>query len=315
MRPSEKREDWERMKIKLTTENVYCLSETATAYGTSEETGIHALAAVVNSLAAAGGIGPAVSVSIEYPTGMDKFIIYRMEKSIKRVCQEKGIRLSESAFSVNPLPGVPAVSVNGMAFSEKKDSVSGGKAGLPGKEIVLSKWIGMDGMLRIAAERKEELEKHFAPAFMRDVHSYRQHLFSETEIKIAWDMKVPVLKQISQGGIFAALWKLSAELGCGLDLELKKMLILQETVEICEYFRINPYQLTSAGCFLFMTDDAGKLVGRMEESGIEASVIGRLTEGRDKVIRNGEDIRYIDRPAPDEIFKIYAGADQRRAGC
>ena len=33
-------------------------------------------------------------------------------------------------------------------------------------------------------------------------------------------------------------------------------------------------------------------------------LIGRLTDNNDKIIQNGEDIRYIDRPAPDELMKI-----------
>lgn len=295
--------------MKLITKNVQCMSETATAYGMSEETGIYALAAVVNSLAAVGGSAPEVSVSIDYPAHMDKSIVYRMEKGIKKVCRDKRIKLLKSRFTANPIYRVPAVTVNGMASSEGQEAVTYGEVGMQGKEIVLSKWVGMAGMLQIAAERKEELERRFAPAFMRDVYLHRDHLFSEKELKIALDMGIPVLGQVLRGGIFAALWELSAELGCGLDLELKKIPVLQETVEICECFRINPYQLTSAGCFLFGTDDGETLVGRMRDSGIEASVIGRITDSRDKVIRNGEDIRYIDRPVPDEIFKLYAKED------
>ena len=43
----------------------------------------------------------------------------------------------------------------------------------------------------------------------------------------------------------------------------------------------------------------------LEKRGVAARMIGRITAGRDKVIQNGEEIRYLDRPAPDEIFKLY----------
>ena len=42
-----------------------------------------------------------------------------------------------------------------------------------GAEIVLTKWIGMEGMLRIAEEREEELRQRFAPVFLRQIQSYR----------------------------------------------------------------------------------------------------------------------------------------------
>lgn len=291
--------------MKLTTEDVQCVSETVTAYGTTRGTGVHALAAAVNSLAASGGGQAAIKVSIEYPAHTEKDVIYDMEKNIKRICGERGVSYMAPMFSANPLLAVPAVTVHGMAFSEKCEDVPCGKGKMQGKAVVLSKWVGMDGMLRIAAEHREELERHFAPAFMRSVFSYQERLFSEKEAKIASDMGIPVRKQILRGGIFAALWELGRELGCGLDLDLKKMSILQETVEICEYFRINPYQLTSAGSFLFVADDAERLVRKLREAGTESSVLGYVTGGRDKIIRNGEDIRHIDRPAPDEIFKIH----------
>ena len=38
-------------------------------------------------------------------------------------------------------------------------------------------------------------------------------------------------------------------------------------------------------------------------------MIGSLTDNNDKVIHNGEDVRYIDRPAPDEMLKLFDSAE------
>lgn len=85
---------------------------------------------------------------------------------------------------------------------------------------------------------------------------------------------------------------------------MKKISVRQETIEVCENYRLNPYQLTSTGSFLMLAADGKGLAGELRRNGIEAAVIGRTTDNNDKVIRNGEEIRYIDRPAPDEINKI-----------
>ena len=76
-------------------------------------------------------------------------------------------------------------------------------------------------------------------------------------------------------------------------------------IEVCEHFRLNPYQLTSIGSMLMVTDKGEELADALMKEGIKASVIGRLAEGNDKIICNGEEIRYVDRPAPDEIKKIF----------
>ena len=91
----------------------------------------------------------------------------------------------------------------------------------------------------------------------------------------------------------------------GLDLDMKQIPVLQETIEVCECYRLNPYLLTSAGSFLMAASDGRGLADALHKEGIAASVIGRFTSGNDKVIHNGEDVRCLDRPAPDEIYRLF----------
>ena len=116
-----------------------------------------------------------------------------------------------------------------------------------------------------------------------------------------------VVRQVADGGILAALWNLALELEQGLDLDMKKISILQETIEVCEHFRLNPYQMISTGSFLAVTDNGEVLADALNNQGITAAVIGHTTDNNDKILRNGEEMRYIDRPAPDEILKLYSG--------
>lgn len=54
-----------------------------------------------------------------------------------------------------------------------------------------------------------------------------------------------------------------------------------------------------------LAEHGGEAAEALWRKGIAAAVIGRLDGGNDKVIRNGEDMRYIDRPAPDELMKVF----------
>lgn len=174
-----------------------------------------------------------------------------------------------------------------------------------GQDIVLAGRTGASGTLRIAEERGAELEKRFSSVFLAEIGHYRDDLFALEEIAAARADGASAVCQIGGGGIFAALWRLSKQAGTGLDTDLKKMSISQETVEICEYFRLNPYQLTSTGSFLAVSDHGEILAEALRRMGAEASVIGSLTDNHDKIIRNGEDRRFIDRPAPDEYNKLF----------
>ena len=74
-------------------------------------------------------------------------------------------------------------------------------------------------------------------------------------------------------------------------------------MEICEYLGVNPYELHSEGCLVMTADNGEELAEALRAEGIEAVVIGRTTDKKAKIIRNDEEVRYMDRPKQDEIFR------------
>lgn len=277
--------------------------QTAIAYGQSKESGLYALAAVVNALAAGGITDPTVQVRILIPMYAYKSRMHTMEKAMKKVCDEQGIRLQEVSCERSNIVLQSMVIVTGSGYpaKEETDSKEKSKAG----DIVLTKYIGMEGMLRIAAEKEAELKTRFSTGFIKQISSYRPHVFAQEEIGYAKENGASMVCQIGEGGVFAALWNLAKETGRGLEVDLKKIPVLQETIEVCEFFRLNPYQLTSTGAMLMVVKDGENFAEMLEEQGVPATFIGKLTDNNDKILKNGEEIRYIDRPAPDEMMKIF----------
>ena len=172
-----------------------------------------------------------------------------------------------------------------------------------GQDVVLTKWAALSGTLEIVRLKEEELQKRFAPFFIKQIKVLEDSLLVREEEGLEQRQDVSFVREVGEGGIFAALWRLSGEAGTGITVDMKRISIRQETIEVCEYYRLNPYQLLSDGSFLIVADDGRMLVEELKQKGIHASLIGRLTDSNDKILRNGEEIRYIDRPAPDEIGK------------
>ena len=56
---------------------------------------------------------------------------------------------------------------------------------------------------------------------------------------------------------------------------------------------------------MIAADDGWGLVRKLERAGIHAAVVGKATAGNDRILRNGEDTRYLDKPQSDELYKIY----------
>ena len=171
-------------------------------------------------------------------------------------------------------------------------------------EIVMTKWAGMEGSCILALEREEALRKVFPETILMRMRGLSEYLSVKEEAVICAEQGADHLTDLSEGGIYAALWRLSVKAKRGFRIDLAKIPLLQETIEFANYYDIDPYKMKSMGSLLAVTDDADGLIGKLEGSGIPAARIGALTDDRDKILINGGEIRYLDLPQPDELLKI-----------
>ena len=275
------------------------------------DTGAYGLFVQANELASLGVSKASVEVRISIPAEMDKSRINSVRNHMKRAAK----KLSEEGFIIEDIQirggiqtaiRVPAVRIMAAGTANRKEGIESASfnAG-DGRDILLTGWIGLEGMLRIIGEREHELRDRFTPTFIRQMKAFDSEICGLGKIRAAQDAEIFLVRQITEGGILAALWRLSEETGMGMSLDMKKISIRQETIEVCEHFRLNPYQLTSGGSFLMLAEHGEAAAEKLRQKGIAAVVIGRLTDGNDKVMHNGEDVRYIDRPGADELMKVF----------
>ena len=280
------------------------LSSTAVLYGNEKDLGVFALAQAANDLATRGAVPVAAAVYIMLPPYAYESRLKAMIEYVERAGSAHGIQIICAKAETSPAINQAIVYVNGMGVL-KKEELLRSCMGKPGQDIVLLKWIALEGTLRVMREKEEELSRRFIPAFLNPIRQMEGELFSVDELQTAKKAGVSAMHQITEGGILAALWEMAESSGVGIEVDLKKMAIRQETVEICEYFHLNPYQLTSAGSVLIFAEDGEKLVEKFQKEGRQAVVLGMTTVDTARVILGGEEKRYLDRPAPDELLKMY----------
>ena len=188
-----------------------------------------------------------------------------------------------------------------------------GRKALEGLPVILAGWIAEEGTALLAAEKEEELSVHFHPEMVDAARRIRAKALPVTEMPACvWPL--------SEGGILAGLWKLITELDCGLRADLKAIPVRQESIEICEYFGIDPYRLLSGGAYLIVTALEVPFLAALQAAGVKAAVIGRLTSDEDCLLTCDGRIRFLNRPekdSPAEAEKNKTGesrhADQHRA--
>lgn len=178
------------------------------------------------------------------------------------------------------------------------------KAAKPGQDIVISKWIGLEGTAIAARCHRDKLLTRYPAYLVEEAEGFDKYLSIIPEAATAIKSGVCAMHDASEGGIFAALWELAEGAGVGLTIDLKKLPLKQETVEVCECCNINPYELKSGGCLVMTAEDGLGLVAALAAENIPAVVVGKLTDSNDRIIRNEDEVRYMDRPRTDEVYKI-----------
>ena len=166
-------------------------------------------------------------------------------------------------------------------------------------------WIGMEGTLILTADCRERLRKRFPASLLARTDISPEELSVLKAAEIAAAEGAGHMVNLSDGGFMAGLWELSKKAERGLDIDLKKVPLLQETIEITEFAGVNPYLMKSEGCLLITARDGDRMAERLMEEGIFASKIGFLNDTKDKIIRNGDEIRHLDRPQTDSLAMYF----------
>jgi hydrogenase maturation factor len=276
--------------------------------------GEYAVYAAVNALSAEKILPVSFRPVILLPPGTEESRLREIMDQISRACASQELVIEGGHTEITSAVTRPVVTgcCTGVAMTGCCTGVAmaGNCTEEPessyARQIVMTKWAGMEGSCILAQER-EDLQKVFPETLLHRMRSLGGLLSVKKEAVICAEEGAHYLTDLSEGGFYAALWRLSKKAQRGLRVDLKSVPVLQETIEIANYFDIDPYRMRSAGSLLAVTDDAERLTARLAESGIYAVRIGELSpdpKDHDKILTNGEEIRYLDLPQPDELLKI-----------
>lgn len=271
--------------------------------GTAKDIGKLAIQITANDLASAGAEPIGVMLTILLPDGTREIALKRIMEQMECACREAKMQILGGHTEVTAVVNQPVVNVAGVAKAKKGSLIStaGARAGM---DIVVSKWVGIEGTMIFAKEKEAELKEHFPADFVDTAIGFDRYLSVVPEAAVATQSSVAAMHDVTEGGLFGALWEMAEASGVGLEIDLKKIPIRQETVEICEYFDVNPYGLISSGMMLMAAADGNALVLALQEAGIPATVIGKATEGNDRVIIRDEERRFLEPPKTDELYKV-----------
>lgn len=279
------------------------VSSTAIITYTDRCMGEVAVYRMADTLAAAGAEPVGIMADVLLAPDNKEDELKKIVNGLEETCAKLNMQIMQVQAEVTEAVVRPVLTVTGFGYRRPEFKHCNPLLVKPGQDIVITKYIGLEGTYLLAAEYADKIAGKLPLHFVDTALSFKDDL-SVIKEAVAVANHASYMHAVTEGGIFAALWNLGELSKKGLTVDLKKIPIRQETVEICEIFKLNPYQMMSAGALLIVTEDGEGLVDGLMSQGISATVIGRITDTNDRIVINEDETRYLDLPKPDEIFSV-----------
>lgn len=272
---------------------------------------LRAYEAAVNSIAAAGGFLCAgnrayADLALFVPEKLREIKVREMLAETA----ERADKLRIPLFNVNiqVLPWINMETADCMIHMELHNPLKNPfrqKGASPGDDIVMTKWLGLEGTAVIARSSGNKLKARYPADLVDEAAGFLNYLSVMPEAAAAAKSGASDMQAVRGGGVFGGLWELAAKNGVGLAADLKSIPVRQETIELCEYFDLNPYELMAGGSLLITCANGSDLARALMDGGIPAAVIGKITQGNDRIIRHEDECRFLEPVRGDEIYNYY----------
>lgn len=253
-----------------------------------------------NNAAASGFLPESLALSLLFCADRTPDEVKRTAETAKRIADKEKLTISggHTAFSDKISADVFSAFVTGRRLYERSGKTT------EKLDIVMTGTAGIEGTAMLARAKRKELLLRFSPSFIDTAAAFSDRISSGSVSLTAYAAGGAYVHDLSEGGVFAGLWDLAEYLSCGLSIELRKIPLRQETVEICEYFGANPYEIFSSGALLIAAGDGKRMAEDLKKAGFEAVVIGHTTKGNDRVLFHQDERRFLTRPGQDGIYPL-----------
>lgn len=294
----EKGQDFAAIKM----QEEVCVFSMDPVIGSPEEVGIRAVHVAVNNLVVAGAEPLGILNTILLPEEYKEKHLKQLMKDINQVCQNLNIQILGGHTETTRAVNQAVVTVTGVGRMTKLPVMTSNAK--PEQDIVMVKYAAMEGTALIAREKEAQLRTRYSQNFIQNAKDLLNEISILEEASIARDYGVSAMHDARNGGIYGALWELASAADVGILVDLDKIPVRQETVEICEFYDLNPYKLLSGGSLLIVSARGYDLAEMLKAAGLPAVVIGKTTkEQNKKIIREGE-AGFLEPPKSDDLYKV-----------
>ncbi|PYB67730.1 AIR synthase [Thermoplasma sp. Kam2015] len=197
--------------------------------------------------------------------------------------------------------------ITAMGFIGEDEYVTSSMAE-PGDRIVLTKSPGIEAAALLTRLFPETIKSRLG----EDSYSYGFGLFRKLttvyESKVARNVglrsRVTAMHDVTEGGLLGALFEIADSSGNGIRVYEESIHVDDYIDDLCSIFGIDPLKAISEGALLMTVREnfAQDLISALKGEGIEASIIGEMTDDKKERILTGKEKKLIGPPEKDPFW-------------
>jgi len=279
-----------------------CVISTDPITGAGKNIGKLAVHINCNDIASCGvePIGILVTILVPPTSTLEdiKTIMKEIDEETKKLNVEILGGHTEVTEAVNKI--VVSCTAIGKGKAKRAVATSGAKLG---DEIIVTKLLCMEGTSIIVNDHLDKLRGILTHKEIGVAKDYVNSISVVKEGRISGEFGVNSMHDITEGGVLGALWEVAQASNLGFKVYNDKMPISDVTYKICEKLNIDPLKFISSGSMLITTSCGKGLVDRLNNSHVQATIIGKITSSKGLLVTDGIEKNVLP-PTRDELFSI-----------
>ncbi len=279
----------------------------------TDEIGWYAVQVNANDVACLGASPRWFVATLLLPEGRsDRALVEAIFHQMTEACGTLGATLVGGHTEVTHGLDRPIV-VGSMLGEVARERLVRSDGARPGDRLLLTKRIAVEGTAILAREMAAKLRGRLSEALLRRaaafLHSPGISIVREaallTEVGGVHAMHDP-----TEGGVAGGLWEMCAAAGVGAVVDAAALPFYEETRALCEALSLDPLGLIASGSLLaaVVPERVDVALERLHRAGIEATLIGTVTEERRLILREADGtLHSFPRFARDELARLFGG--------
>ena len=267
------------------------------------------------------GLKPShLAVDLNLPLSIKKEELELLWETVHRECVKYGVSVVTGHTARYAGCNYPMVGGAVMTALGDEDKYVTTKMARPGDSIIITKGAAIETCGLFAATFPEIIRNELGAETLRELEKTFYQMSTVEDALTAADgdarkAGITSMHDATECGVWGGLYEIARASGTGITVDKNAIPLARAAKKLCSHFGIDPYAAISEGTLLITSRPgaAGVLIKRLAGKGIDAALIGEVTEAAKgvRVTERGKE-RALKHPVNDPFWPAFAAAMKRK---